>query len=90
MIFVNPSTLDGQLYDMQDLLALWQAVDCTIIIDESFLDFCVADSVAEYKANYLKLYIIKSLSKIKSSLRARAQWPSGQLDLLRTNCALLP
>ncbi len=40
VIFVNPSTPDGQLYDMQDLLAKWQAADCTIIIDESFLDFC--------------------------------------------------
>ncbi|MDD1619167.1 MAG: aminotransferase class I/II-fold pyridoxal phosphate-dependent enzyme, partial [Methylococcaceae bacterium] len=25
VIFVNPSTPDGQLYDMPDLLALWQA-----------------------------------------------------------------
>jgi len=62
-IFVNPSTPDGQLYDMQELMAAWQAADCTIIIDESFLDFCVADSVAEYIASYDKLYIIKSLSK---------------------------
>jgi threonine-phosphate decarboxylase len=63
VIFVNPSTPDGQLYDMQDLLARWQVAGCNIIIDESFLDFCVADSVAEYIANYDKLYIIKSLSK---------------------------
>jgi threonine-phosphate decarboxylase len=42
VIFVNPSTPDGQLYDMQDLLAKWQAADCTIIIDESFLDFSTA------------------------------------------------
>jgi threonine-phosphate decarboxylase len=40
VIFVNPSTPDGQLYGLQDLLAKWQAADCTIIIDESFLDFC--------------------------------------------------
>ena len=62
-IFVNPSTPDGQLYAMQELMAAWQAADCNIIIDESFLDFCVADSVAEYLASYDKLYIIKSLSK---------------------------
>jgi threonine-phosphate decarboxylase len=42
VIFVNPSTPDGQLYDLQELLAKWQAVDCTIIIDESFLDFPTA------------------------------------------------
>lgn len=63
VIFVNPSTPDGQLYDMQDLLAKWRAADCTVIIDESFLDFCQADSVAEYIAHYDKLYVIKSLSK---------------------------
>jgi threonine-phosphate decarboxylase len=63
VIFVNPSTPDGQLYDMPDLLQKWQAANCTIIIDESFLDFCTADSVAEQITNYDKLYVIKSLSK---------------------------
>jgi threonine-phosphate decarboxylase len=63
VIFVNPSTPDGQLYDMPDLLQKWQAADCTIIIDESFLDFCEADSVAEHITHYDKLYVIKSLSK---------------------------
>ncbi|MGZ5028769.1 MAG: aminotransferase class I/II-fold pyridoxal phosphate-dependent enzyme [Methylobacter sp.] len=63
VIFVNPSTPDGRLYDMRDLLATWQAADCTIIIDESFLDFCEAKSAAEQIAHYDKLYVIKSLSK---------------------------
>ncbi|MFA6163732.1 MAG: aminotransferase class I/II-fold pyridoxal phosphate-dependent enzyme [Methylobacter sp.] len=63
VIFVNPSTPDGQLYELQVLLARWQAADCTIIIDESFLDFCEADSVAQHITHYDKLYVIKSLSK---------------------------
>lgn len=63
VIFVNPSTPDGQLYDLQALLATWQAAACTIIIDESFLDFCEADSVAQHIRHYDKLYVIKSLSK---------------------------
>ncbi|MDO9140138.1 MAG: aminotransferase class I/II-fold pyridoxal phosphate-dependent enzyme [Methylobacter sp.] len=42
VIFVNPSTPDGQLYDLNELLAKWQAANCTIIIDESFLDFSTA------------------------------------------------
>jgi threonine-phosphate decarboxylase len=58
VIFVNPSTPDGLLYDMQERLAVWQAADCNIIVDESFLDFCVADSVAEYIASYDKLYFM--------------------------------
>ncbi|MDP1772628.1 MAG: aminotransferase class I/II-fold pyridoxal phosphate-dependent enzyme [Methylobacter sp.] len=63
VIFVNPSTPDGQLYELQELLEKWQAADCTIIIDESFLDFCSADSVTEHIVHYDKLYVIKSLSK---------------------------
>ncbi len=63
VIFVNPSTPDGQLYDLKDRLAKWQSADCTIIIDESFLDFCQTESIAGYIAHYDKLYLIKSLSK---------------------------
>lgn len=63
VIFVNPSTPDGRLYDLQDLLNQWQAAGCTIIVDESFLDFCNADSVAGQIAYFDKLYVIKSLSK---------------------------
>ncbi|MEE7627327.1 aminotransferase class I/II-fold pyridoxal phosphate-dependent enzyme [Methylobacter sp. Wu8] len=63
VIFVNPSTPDGRLYELRDLLEKWWAADCTIIIDESFLDFSQADSVAEHIAHYDKLYVIKSLSK---------------------------
>lgn len=63
VIFVNPSTPDGQLYDLKDRLAKWQSADCTIIIDESFLDFCQTESIAGYIARYDKLYLIKSLSK---------------------------
>ncbi len=63
VIFVNPSTPDGQLYCLQELLEKWQEADCTIIVDESFIDFCVVDSVSERIVSYDKLYIIKSLSK---------------------------
>lgn len=63
VIFVNPSTPDGQLYDLQTLLPAWQAANCTIIIDESFLDFCDAKSVTQLIATIDKLYVIKSLSK---------------------------
>ncbi len=63
VIFVNPSTPDGKLYELNHLLEKWQAADCTIIIDESFLDFCKMDSVAQQIRHYDKLYVIKSLSK---------------------------
>jgi threonine-phosphate decarboxylase len=63
VIFVNPSTPDGQLYDLQTLLPAWREANCTIIIDESFLDFCDAESVTRQIGHIDKLYVIKSLSK---------------------------
>lgn len=63
IIFVNPATPDGILYDMAELMERWQQAHCTIIIDESFLDFCDAESSAKTIAHYDKLYLIKSLSK---------------------------
>jgi threonine-phosphate decarboxylase len=63
VVFVNPATPDGQLYDLQALLLQWQEADCTIIIDESFLDFCQSASAMASISQYDKLYVIKSLSK---------------------------
>jgi threonine-phosphate decarboxylase len=63
VVFVNPSTPDGRLYDMTELLAKWRAANCTIVVDESFIDFCEAESVSGQIADYDKLYLIKSLSK---------------------------
>jgi threonine-phosphate decarboxylase len=63
IIFVNPSTPDGQLYDLKDWLEKWRAADCTVIIDESFLDFCEVESIVNHIEHYNKLYLIKSLSK---------------------------
>jgi threonine-phosphate decarboxylase len=63
VIFVNPATPDGQLYDLPDSLRQWQESNCTIIVDESFLDFCEVDSISGQITRYDKLYVIKSLSK---------------------------
>ena len=63
VIFVNPSTPDGKLYEMCKLIDKWQKKNCTIIIDESFLDFCAAESASQFIPDCDKLFIIKSLSK---------------------------
>ncbi len=63
VVFVNPSTPDGQLYDMKPLLKTWMDKSCTIIIDESFLAFSDGKSVKKMLKSYKKLYIIQSLTK---------------------------
>ena len=63
VIFVNPSTPDGKLYDMERLFKLWKQKNCIVLIDESFLEFTDAPSMSRYIHEYDKLYILKSLTK---------------------------
>ncbi len=63
VIFVNPSTPDGKYYDLDILMQEWMAKNCTILIDESFLEFCGGESVSRYLQTYNKLYVLKSQTK---------------------------
>ncbi len=63
VIFVNPSTPDGRYYRIDDLMERWMEKNCTILIDESFLEFCGADSATRYLQTYDKLYVLKSQTK---------------------------
>ena len=63
IVFVNPTTPDGTCYDLTPLLETWITANCTIIIDESFLDFTNAMSIATKIIDYEKLFVIKSLTK---------------------------
>jgi len=63
VVFVNPSTPDGSYYDIDILLSKWMAKNCTILIDESFIEFTQHKSCIEYINKYDKLFILKSLTK---------------------------
>lgn len=71
IIFVNPSTPDGKYYDLDKLIPSWIEKNCTIFIDESFLDFTNKTSAIKYLKNYDKLYILKSMTKFYSSAGIR-------------------
>lgn len=71
IIFVNPSTPDGKYYDLEELMQTWIESSCTILIDESFLDFCDKASAIKYLETYDKLYILKSMTKFYSSAGIR-------------------
>ena len=71
VVFVNPSTPDGQYYDLKKLFKLWEKQNCTIVIDESFLDFEMHKSMINQINNYKKLYIIKSFTKFYSCAGVR-------------------
>jgi len=63
VIFVNPSTPDGSCYHMDALLSHWIEKECTILIDESFIEFTETPSMSNHIKKYDKLYILKSMTK---------------------------
>ncbi len=71
VIFVNPSTPDGQFYNIEDFLIYWKKQNCKVIIDESFLEFSNQPSAIKYLQQYDNLYIIKSLTKFYSCAGVR-------------------
>ena len=71
VVFVNPSTPDGKYYDLDKLFKLWKKKNCTIVLDESFLEFENLKSLRNQINNYKKLYIIQSFSKFNSCAGVR-------------------
>jgi len=66
VVFVNPSTPDGRYYNLEKLFDYWQKQNCTIILDESFLEFEELKSFRNKINSYKKLYILQSFSKFNS------------------------
>ncbi|MEA1913719.1 MAG: aminotransferase class I/II-fold pyridoxal phosphate-dependent enzyme [Campylobacterota bacterium] len=71
VVFVNPSTPDGALYELEDFLDEWLEKKCVVLIDESFLDFTNAKSATQFLDQYPNIFILKSLTKFYSSAGIR-------------------
>lgn len=71
VIFVNPATPDGKYYDLKKLFKLWNKQSCTIILDESFLEFQDLESFRDEISSNKKLYIVQSFSKFNSCAGVR-------------------
>jgi threonine-phosphate decarboxylase len=63
VIFVNPSTPEGSFYDIEELFLMWKKKKCTIIVDESFIEFEKHKSLKNQIDDCKKLYIIQSFTK---------------------------
>jgi len=85
VIFVNPSTPDGQFYDIETFLEYWKEQNCKVIIDESFLEFSNQPSAIKYINRYTNIYIIKSLTKFYSCAGVRV----GLIISSKINISLL-
>jgi threonine-phosphate decarboxylase len=71
VVFVNPSTPEGSFYELEALFAEWKKKKCTVILDESFLEFEDHPSFRQIIDSYKKLYIIQSFSKFYSCAGVR-------------------
>ncbi len=71
IIFANPSTPDGKYYKIEKYLKLWKKLKCTVLIDESFLDFSDKKSAISFIEKNKNLYIIKSFTKFYSAAGIR-------------------
>ena len=71
VIFVNPATPDGSYYELDELFLMWKKQKCTIILDESFIEFEEHKSLRNQIIDYKKLYIIQSFSKFYSCAGVR-------------------
>jgi threonine-phosphate decarboxylase len=71
IIFVNPSTPDGTFYDIEKLMVTWDKLQCSVLIDESFIEFTDEQSAIKYLDKYPNLYILKSMTKFYSSAGIR-------------------
>jgi len=71
VIFVNPSTPDGVYYELDELMEYWISRECSILIDESFLQFTDFKSLSNYIESYERVYILKSMTKYYGSAGVR-------------------
>ncbi len=71
VVFVNPSTPDGKYYNLEKLFSIWREQNCTIILDESFLEFESLISLRNQINYNNKLYIIQSFSKFNACAGVR-------------------
>jgi threonine-phosphate decarboxylase len=70
VIIVNPNTPSGIHYHIQNQVDTLLNNHCTVIIDESFIDFTTKQSIFE-TIQHPDLYIIRSLTKFYGSAGAR-------------------
>jgi threonine-phosphate decarboxylase len=64
VVFENPSMPEGKYHqEIEELFEMWMELNCTIIIDESFIEFEDLASLREKIKTYKKLYIIQSFRR---------------------------
>jgi len=88
VVWVNPSTPDGQYYSPEQLAPLvahWRAQDCWVLVDESFLPFIGFESSWSFRGlleDWPRLVILQSLTKYYACPGVRIGAVFAQSDTL--------
>lgn len=86
VIFLNPSQPDGSYHNIDALMQEWMELECTIILDESLLDFSQMRSYTSELQNYKKLYIIHSFAHFYAEVGLKG----GAIISSKKNISKLP
>jgi len=86
VIFLNPSQPDGSYHNIDALMQEWMELECTIVLDESLLDFSQMHSYASELQNYKKLYIIHSFAHFYAEVGLKG----GAIISSKKNISKLP
>lgn len=63
LILCNPNNPTGSLISKEELLEIVRGFKGVVVVDEAYIDFCPAYSLADEVANYSNLLIVQTLSK---------------------------
>jgi threonine-phosphate decarboxylase len=63
VVFVNPATPEGSIYDTFSLVSSWLQRGATVLVDESFIEFANARSLKSKIGEHRHLFILQSTSK---------------------------
>ena len=78
-VIVNPSTPDGALEaNLTEKIDRLTADGCTVLIDESFIEFSDAESLAAKAAENANLFVLKSMTKFYGSAGIRVGFLVGE------------
>jgi histidinol-phosphate aminotransferase len=82
VIFSNPCNPTGRAYDRETILSFVRAVDCVVIVDEAYMEFCREGcSVIDMCGKQDNLIVLKTLSKAYGSAGLRVGFSVSSSDI---------
>jgi threonine-phosphate decarboxylase len=82
----NPNNPTGDLLSKEEVIRISEAardLNCTLVVDEAFIDFCPADSVIEQVRGNPHLIVLRSMTKFYAITGLRAGYGVFHPEIIR-------